>query len=203
MNVNTAKEVIDFWFGDLNEENGYSPSDTIQKQWWQKSKAFDDSIRERFLDSIFVAAKGAVLKGIDDKDRLLATVILLDQFTRNVFRDSGFMYAYDTIALTTSLKAIEDGMNQLLHPIQRVFIYMPLEHNEDIHVQNQCVELFKSLENQVDGVNKSMFTSFTSFAIKHQEIIERFGRFPHRNALLGRASTPAEKLFLQQPNSGF
>ena len=163
--------------------------------------------KNNFLDKIYAAATGEYSDLIiENPKNRLAVIILLDQFTRNSFRDTANMYAYDNIALYLALDGIEKKQDKELLPIERVFIYMPLEHAEDIEIQKQCVDLFKKLEQEVlnnTPENHELFKNFTHFADAHYQIVKQFNRFPHRNKLLKRQSTTDEIEFLKSPNSGF
>lgn len=176
--------VLSFWFG---VEPRYRP------EWFMVDPAFDEAIRDAFLADYEQAAAGG-------HDGLGATAlgsltlcILLDQFPRNLFRGTPRAYATDPQALRIAKAAIARGQDQSLTRLQRIFIYLPLEHSEDLADQEQCVTLCAALDdaNTLDS------------AVRHRDIIARFGHFPHRNAILGRESSPEEIEFLRQPGSSF
>lgn len=203
MNNAIFEKILNCWFGPLNQANEFIPTEERQRRWWQKSAEFDAMLRQQFLQPMLQAAITAYPNPTLSPRQRLTIIILLDQFSRNCFRDSARMYAFDAIAMHHALYLINSNEEKQLHPIERVFVYMPLEHSEDIHLQNQCVELFEKLAYSVGDKHKDLFNGFIGFAIKHQQIIAKYGRFPHRNQLLGRTSTPEEITFLQQPGSSF
>jgi uncharacterized protein (DUF924 family) len=174
-----AQSVLDFWFRG-NEE---------RKEWFQKDPAFDDEIRARFLPLYEEAARGALAAWKHSPSECLALIILLDQFPRNMFRGDARTYATDALALDAARHAVAAGYDRSLSEIERTFIYLPFEHSENLADQETALRLFAGHANY-------------EWARKHWEIVRRFGRFPHRNAVLGRQSTPAEIEFLGQPGSG-
>ncbi len=173
--------ILDFWFAS-------------EGLWFKKDDAFDETIRERFAADYESAAAGGLADWRETSDGCLALIVLLDQFPRNMFRASARAFATDTLALGIAETAVERGFDQAVAAARRRFVYMPFMHAEDVDHQRRCVDLFTALENDPGGVN---------YAIKHLEIIERFGRFPHRNEILGRQSTPEEVAFLKTPGSSF
>ncbi len=194
MNTNapivSPESVLAFWFA-----NATAPRNV----WFRKDDDFDATIREQFGATIDAAVDGRIDAWHDAGDReALARIVVLDQFTRNVFRGQARAFAGDTRALAASRDLIRSGRDRALAPLQRVFVYLPLEHSELLADQHQCVALMHEL-----GQEHAAAADFETYARKHLEIIERFGRFPHRNAALGRASTPAEIEFLTQPGSSF
>lgn len=188
-----ADRVLEFWFGRVDEP-GYGE---FREAWFRKDPAFDDEVRERFGDLYEEAASGSLDGWRDDARSCLALVILLDQFPRNMFRGDPRTHATDGKALETSKYAVDRALDRELPAFQRQFLYMPFMHSEDIEDQRRSVELFEIL---AGGPNS---TDVTSYAVNHMEIVQRFGRFPHRNEVLGRPSTPEEAEFLQQPGSSF
>jgi uncharacterized protein (DUF924 family) len=190
-----AQDVLDFWFG----APGSAGHEEQRAEWFRKDERFDAGIRERFGDLIAKAVAG----GLRDWDEegpqgLLARIIVLDQFTRNARRDTPAAFEGDLLALAAARKLVESGADRELNPVQRQFAYMPFEHAEDARCQEQSVELFTALAREHEG-----FASALDYAHRHRGVIARFGRFPHRNPILGRASTPDEIEFLRQPGSGF
>jgi uncharacterized protein (DUF924 family) len=133
----------------------------------------------------------------------LALILLADQFPRNIFRDTPQAFALDPLALAFANSVIDAGFDQKLRPIERVFCYLPFEHSELLIDQDRSVELFKALHAAVADMDKELFAGYVDFAVRHRVVIERFGRFPHRNRILDRASTAEEIEFLQQPGSSF
>jgi uncharacterized protein (DUF924 family) len=184
-----AAEVLDFWFG---------ADDARREVWFRKDAAFDAEIRACFGTLI----ESALAHGIDewsgDADTALARLIVLDQFTRNAFRDSARAFAGDALALAGAQALVARADDRRLAPLRRVFVYLPYEHAEDAHVQNASLRLYGALAQEAPAL-----ADFEIWARRHAEIIARFGRFPHRNALLGRTSTEEELRFLAQPGSRF
>ena len=183
-------DVLQFWFGD---------GQAARPEWFKKDAAFDARIRDRFGALIEQALAGSLRGWRDSPHGRLAELIVLDQFTRNAFRDTPGAFAGDALAQAGAQAMIACGDDQLLAPIERWFAYMPLEHAEDLAVQDESVRLFESLA----AAWPQQFGSAFDYALRHRDVIRRFGRFPHRNAILGRESTPAELAFLQQPGSRF
>lgn len=188
-----ADEVLNFWFGREGEP-GYGE---FRRAWFRKDETFDDEVRERFGDLYERAASGALDGWRDDARSCLALVIVLDQFPRNMFRGDPRTHATDGKALEISRYGVDNALDRELPPFQRHFLYMPFMHSEDLEDQRRSVELFELLAAVPDGPD------MTSYAVGHMEIVERFGRFPHRNGLLGRETTPEEAEFLAQPGSSF
>ena len=133
----------------------------------------------------------------------LALVILLDQMTRNAYRDTAAMYAFDPRARALSREALQNGHLDALAPIERLFLLLPLEHSEDLADQERCVAETRRLAESVAPAHRETYAGFVDYAIRHRDIVARFGRFPHRNAILGRPSTAEEQAFLTQPGSSF
>ncbi|MBE0612356.1 MAG: DUF924 domain-containing protein [Burkholderiales bacterium] len=187
------QEVLDFWFGPT----GSSEYGRSREAWFKKSDAFDEEIRARFLDLHEQAAGGRIETWAAAPLSLLALIVVLDQFPRNLFRGTSRAFATDAQALAAAQSAVARGFDRELAPVQRWFVYLPFEHAEDLAMQRRCLELFEDLRSDPDSAGT------IDYARRHFEIIARFGRFPHRNAILGRVSTPEEVEFLKQPGSGF
>ena len=189
MNAATPDDVLRFWFG---QTPGASRS-----EWFRKDARFDAEIRERFGALHAAAANREREAWRASSESLLALVIVLDQFSRNLYRDDARAFAQDAHARGCAVQALERGDDLALLPVQRMFLYLPFEHSEDLRDQEKCVDLFTSLEafEPTRGI--------LAWAVKHRDIVARFGRFPHRNAALGRASTAEETEFLRQPGSRF
>jgi uncharacterized protein (DUF924 family) len=186
--VNTA-DVLAFWFGP--------PPLAARAEWFRKDPAFDEAIRARFGDDVDAAIDGR-LPAPEDLDAVLARLILLDQFARNLFRGQARAFAGDPAALALALDLIERGGDRALHPLQRWFVLLPLEHAEDLAVQDRSCALFAALAAENPDFNGAL-----DYAERHRDVIRRFGRFPHRNAALGRESTAEEMAYLATPGSGF
>jgi uncharacterized protein (DUF924 family) len=196
-----AGRVLAFWFGETADA-----AETARRQqtlWWGKDAALDREIGERFGRLRQQAAAGALADWERDPQGRLALVLLIDQFSRNLFRGDPASFAQDGLALRWTLDGLEQGADRALQPIHRVFFYLPLEHAESRELQARSVALYAALAGEVPPEQRTLFEGFLDFAVKHRDIVERFGRFPHRNAILGRASTPEERDFLQQPGSSF
>ncbi len=197
------EEILNYWFGELKEDE--APSSDYYKKWFAKRIEIDQYIKTTFEDDLELAV-GGKLKSWEDASRSnLALIILLDQFSRNIYRGTARAFAQDSIALEICLRAIEKGFDKRLHPVERLFFYMPLEHSEDLEIQKKSVEYFSMLEKLFSSPPSlaSMMLEFRKYAEMHYVIIKRFGRFPHRNDILGRKSTPEEIEFLKQPGSLF
>ncbi len=176
--------MLSFWFGDEPE--------TKRAVWYRKDADFDAEIAIRFGDAYNAAAAGKLAETAKTPLGCLALIIILDQFPRNLFRDDARAFATDKAALDLARNAIEKGFDKTLNPLQRQFLCMPYMHAEDLAEQRRSVALFATLGEET-----------SDYAVRHLEIIERFGRFPHRNAVLGRDSTEAEAQFLTEPNTAF
>ncbi len=194
-------EILGYWFG--SEAGDAATAKAQRKLWWSKDETIDADIRARFADRVAAAATGAHDDWAATPRGRLALILLLDQFPRNMYRDSPQAFACDPLACKLALDGIAAGADQSLRPIERVFCYLPLEHAESLELQERCVELFKTLLAGVPAQDKPVFSGYLDYALRHREIIQRFGRFPHRNRILGRASTQEETVFLNQPGSAF
>lgn len=176
------EDIINFWFVEAGPE-----------AWWKKSKAFDDLLRRRFLSTYEKAANGELVHWRASEQGRLAEIIVLDQFPRNMFRDSGRAFESDVIALVLSQEAVRLNVGQDWDANKKAFLLMPYMHSESAAVHEEAVKVFDQpgLEGNLD------------FEHRHKVIIDRFGRYPHRNAVLGRRSTPEEIEFLNEPGSSF
>ncbi len=199
--MNGSDSILDFWFGDSDDDAVVAKRQ--QQLWWGKNTATDAAIRDRFEPEIIAAGAGELDHWRSSATGWLALIILCDQFPRNVYRDSPGAFALDPVASTLCLEGLTQGMDQQLRPIQRVFCYLPLEHAEDPGHQQRCVALFQQLADDAAEGQREPFAGFLDYALRHREIIERFGRFPHRNAALGRESSAEEIAFLREPGSSF
>jgi uncharacterized protein (DUF924 family) len=188
-----AQNVLDFWFG----APGSPEAGRRRPEWFRKSEAFDASIRERFLATYELAAAGRSAQWSDAARSLLALIIVLDQFPRNMFRGTPLAFATDENALAAAERMVARGWDSVLAPIERAFAYLPFEHAENLAAQQRSMQLFGAL------AQEPAYADLLEWARRHYVIIERFGRFPHRNAILGRVSTPEEIEFLAQPGSSF
>jgi len=186
-------EILDFWFGapESPEFGQFRP------KWFESTPEFDEEIRRRFFADYERAAAGALEEWKQEARGCLALILLLDQFSRNLFREDARAFATDPEAAAIAAYAVERGYDNEVPAFQRMFFYLPFEHSEDKDVQRRSVELFQALAEDAGS------DSGLEYAIRHQRVIERFGRFPHRNAVLGRESTPAESEFLASPEAPF
>jgi len=175
-------EIIDFWFAEIDPN-----------LWFKKDEAFDQQLRQRFSTVHRAAAEGELYAWRRQPEGRLAEIIVLDQFSRNMFRETAQAFAYDNVALVLSQVTVEAGDDQRVDPSRRAFMYMPFMHSESPLIHEQAVKLFSQ-----SGLERNL-----EFELKHKAIIDRFGRYPHRNAILGRESTDEELEFLQQPGSSF
>nr|WP_279008635.1 DUF924 family protein [Aeromonas jandaei] len=194
--------LLDFWFGDPAD-------DTLRAKrqaplWWGKSSETDALLARRFGSQAEAAANGGLADWAELPHGRLALILLLDQLPRNIHRGTPTAFARDPLAREQCLKGLSLGMDRQLSPLERLFFYLPLEHAESREQQARSVALFEELAaEQAHSPANETFANFADFARRHQVIIERFGRFPHRNDILGRTSTPEEAAFLLQPGSGF
>jgi uncharacterized protein (DUF924 family) len=193
-----AEAVLAYWFGTPAQR----AAGVSHAFWFRKSDATDADIRQRFSPLIERALKGELSAWASASDSTpesaLAQVIVLDQFPRNVFRNTPRSFAGDPLALSAARAMVSSGQDLALTPVQRSFVYLPWEHSENLADQDEAIRLFTQLAATAPQTADSL-----DYARRHREIIVRFGRFPHRNAILGRASTPEEAAFLKQPGSGF
>ena len=201
----TPGSVLAFWFGGPLEAatNGATVAAQQAALWWQKDPATDAAIRTRFAGWTARAASGALDAWAHTPRGRLALIVLTDQFPRNVYRDTPQAFAFDALARRWCQQGLQRGDDQALRPIERVFFYLPLEHSEALADQERAVALMHALTQAVPPAQAEAFHSYSRFAERHHAIVARFGRFPHRNAILGRPSTPEEASFLTQPGSGF
>ena len=194
--------LLDFWFGD--DADDATRAARQAPLWWGKSRETDALIASLFGELAEAAAAGSLAQWAEVPVGRLALILLLDQLPRNVHRGTPGVFARDPHARDLCLKGLSIGADRALSPLARVFFYLPLEHVESREQQARSVTLFEALAaEQSTTPAQATFEGFADFARRHQAIIERFGRFPHRNAILGRADTPQEADFLQQPGSGF
>jgi len=176
------REILRFWFVEIEPA-----------QWWNKDDDFDKLIIERFSDIHASAARCELYEWRKEDRGRLAEIIILDQFSRNMFRGSSLSFAYDSLALALAQEAVSAKSDETLGPAERNFLYIPFMHSESLKNHEIAMDLFRN-----KGTKSSL-----DFEIKHKRIIERFGRYPHRNSILGRESTAKEIEFLKQPGSGF
>jgi len=199
--METPDTILEFWFGTNADDVAIAAERS--KLWWIKRDETDHLIRERFESVLRQTAQHELDAWADTPAGRLALIILVDQFPRNMYRNTPASFAYDELARTWCREGLRDNVHLALRPIQRVFFYLPLEHSESMEDQEQSVTLFRELADGADARGKDVFAGFLDYALRHREVIARFGRFPHRNRILGRASTDEEIAFLAQPGSSF
>ena len=195
------RDLLAFWFGDDSDDVAVAAAKT--ELWWGHSPATDRLLRERFGAAATAAAAGLLDHWAESPRGRLALILLLDQLPRAIRRDTPGAFAQDAEARILTEQGLESGAAEPLRPIERLFLYLPLEHSEDLEDQDRSVELFRELAESISEEQRPTFSDFIDYAQKHREVIARFGRFPHRNRILGRESTPEEKTFLEQPGSSF
>lgn len=189
-----------FWFGDIGPSGAADPGHV--ERWFRGDPKFDRSIRLRFQTDLHAAAAGRLVRWEEDPAGILALILLFDQFARNMYRDTPRAYMFDARARDCADKALMRGFTNNLWPIERAFVYMPYEHAEDWERQEESVSLFNALLAEVPAEQKDLFRGFLRHAEQHRDVIQTFGRFPWRNAVLGRESTAAERRFLEKRDGG-
>ncbi|MDH0343145.1 DUF924 family protein [Chromobacterium haemolyticum] len=185
--------ILEFWFGGSDDSFLSVP----RSAWFNKDEVFDGVIRERFLETWRQARAGELPPDADDARRGLAWLILTDQFPRNLFRGSAEAFATDGLALAWARRMVALGLDRQLPHIARTFVYLPFEHSESLADQDEAVRLFETM------AKDAAMARFIDYAHRHRDVIVRFGRFPHRNAALGRVDTPDERTYLAEPGAGF
>lgn len=194
MPLATPEDVLAFWFGQPSQAD----CGQQRREWFRKDAAFDEQIRHRFLPTVEAALAGRLDAWADEPRRLLALIVVLDQFPRNLFRNQAAAFAGDRQARQVADQALARGWDRPLLPVEKLFVYLPFEHSEALADQERSLALFAALAADHDDCQ-----GFADYARRHHEVIARFGRFPHRNAALGRPSTAEETAYLAQPGSGF
>lgn len=199
-------EVLAFWFGTCPPTDAAAVS--VRAQWFTKSETFDAQIRERFGSTIEAGLKGELDQWASEPLGWLALLIVLDQFTRNVYRGTAQSFAGDAAALRWAEQGNSQGWDQELPLMARAFAYLPLEHAEDMDRQDASVSAFQALVADAESARAhedilGTARSYLDYAERHRDVVRSFGRFPHRNPILGRVSTPAEVEYLAQPGAGF
>ena len=208
MALESIDSIIAFWFGsDVKSDEAAQVVAARQAAlWWGKDAATDQIIKTRFEETLLAASNNALDHWAETAEGLLALILLLDQFSRNIYRGTNKAFAFDELAQQCCHLGLAQGFDQALTPLQRVFFYLPLEHAEDIDDQEHALQLFRALAKQAGKdapESKTTFDEYALFCQRHHAVIARFGRFPHRNAILGRDSSAEEIAFLKEPNSSF
>ena len=189
-----AQSLLGFWFG--HAELDAEAIDERNRVWFRSDAAFDRQCRDKFATLLAAAASGELDHWKDSPRGRLAFIVLLDQLSRNIHRGSAAAYRYDDRALAACLEGIELGHDRALSAIERTFFYLPMEHAEDRSIQTASVEHFEALAEEGPESLRKQLALNVEYARQHRDIVERFGRFPHRNATLGRASTSEERAYL-------
>ena len=192
--VTQSEAILTFWFGEIRDEPAYF--EEYAPRWFVQNADFDREIVQRFQADYELAAQDQLTHWTETARGGVALILVLDQFPRNMFRNDPRAFATDPLAQQIAEQMIDAGLDRQLRLVERYFVYVPFMHSEDRAHQQRSVLLFQQLAEE-----RAYFD--TSYAVRHQEVIDRFGRFPHRNTVLGRASTPAELAFLKQFGSSF
>jgi uncharacterized protein (DUF924 family) len=190
-----AGALLDCWFGALDD--GFA-AESARKRWFEVSAAFDDELRSRFGTLPAAARTGALHTWSATPRGRLALVLVCDQLPRNLFRGSPEAFAYDQFALATAREGVRIGIDAGLAIDERAFLYLPFEHSETLEDQDRSVALFSALRDATPNVRRAVTNDYLNHAEHHRDIVRRFGRFPHRNALLGRESTAEELEYLRR-----
>lgn len=194
------QQVLDYWFGEIDEE---VTLENRNKLWFQGGEEIDLAIAEQFRALVSKGGVGELSHWTEHPRGTLALIILLDQFTRNIYRGLGAAFRYDSMALAMCKRGLALDQDLQLTPIERVFFYMPLEHSEALEDQEEAVFRFDRLRQSVTPLHYAQFDHFYRYAVSHLDVIKRFGRFPHRNAVLGRLSTQDELSWLHHGGQRF
>jgi len=194
-------ELLQFWFGDDPDDAVVAASKA--ELWWGHREETDELLQARFGAAASSAAADVLDHWTGSPRGRLALVLLLDQLPRAIHRATSAAFAQDAKARAVAEQGLASGADRLLRPIERLFFYLPFEHSEDLVDQDRSVELYRELVTSVPPAHREAFTAFVDYAVRHRDVIKQFGRFPHRNLILGRESTPEEKAFLEQPGSSF
>jgi uncharacterized protein (DUF924 family) len=195
-----ASQVLEFWFG---EHDGQSVPEHKADMWFRNGRDYDSIVREQFAHRLDPAAAGAFDEWAESAAGRLALIIILDQFPRHIHRDRARAFAFDAKAREHCLAGLSSEQDQSLSPIERTVFYLPLEHAEDLALQERSVAMYEALCANVSDNVVEQFEANLGYAAAHRDIIARFGHFPHRNHLIGRPLTAAHKAFLKEPNSSF
>lgn len=199
--MENVDSILEYWFG--RHADDAVVAEQQRGLWWSKNEETDRAIAERFESCTTAAACGKLDDWAVSPRGTLALILLTDQFPRNMYRDQPRAFGFDSFAHRWCRVGLAQGFDRMLRPIERVFFYLPLEHAESIEDQDRAVQLFDQLLQIVPLQHKEAFNGFHDFAVRHRDIVARFGRFPHRNEILGRISTEKEIQFLHTPGSAF
>jgi uncharacterized protein (DUF924 family) len=195
------EEILQFWFGELSADGGWDREHA--RRWFRGEPQFDALVRERFGGTIEAVRAGQHDDWRTTLPGTLALILIADQLTRNAARGRAEAFSLDPLARELSLALIDDGRDRQLHAIERLFVYLPLEHSENLQLQDVCVGLLVDLATEAPPELHGYFRQFVRYAMRHREVIAKFGRYPHRNRALGRASTEAELEHLRNGGDTF
>lgn len=199
--MTTPQQVHQFWFGSLQDEHDLAKEKA--KLWFGGGEEVDAQITEQFGDTLKRARHGELEDWKGSARDTLSLIIVLDQLSRNIYRGKPEAFAGDHISRQLSIDLIDSGLDQELYPVERVFAYLPLEHSERLSDQLLCLKCMERLEAQATESTQQAFRDYREYAQRHLDLIERFGRFPHRNAILGRASTAQEAQYMEGGGESF
>jgi len=199
--IASAQDVHEFWFADAVDS--FEVATERSRLWFSSDADFDRQIRERFLGLLEMWPKGELDAWTKQPRSLLSLVLVLDQFPRNLFRDTARCFEYDMAARHIAEQAVARGFDEMLEPLEAVFLYLPFEHSEALLDQERSIALFRGLEDRAPEEERGMFEHFSAYALRHYEIIAEFGRFPHRNRQLGRDFTQQEIDFIDAGGDQF
>lgn len=195
------EEILSFWFGEIDSD-GLATAEQA-KRWFRASAETDKLIRERFETDLQKTIRGQRTSWEQYPRGRLALIVLLDQFSRNIYRGTAQAFAQDELALRLCLQGVDIGHDLALRPIERTFYYLPMEHAESLEIQDKCVQHYEQLVASAPPAMVEKLQPSLDYAASHRDIIARFGRFPHRNKLLGRVSTAAEREYFSQGGATF
>jgi uncharacterized protein (DUF924 family) len=199
--MNHPEAVLEFWFGAVRDYVEYL--EASNQRWFEPNPAFDAAIRDRFFADWEQAAAGLRPPWVATPRGRLALILMLDQFSRNLWRKSPTAFAQDAAARELVHEGLSHGQDRSLAPVECIFFYLPLQHSESMEDQRLSLSLYTRLRDEAPPTLRQAFEGTLDYAIRHADSIERFGRFPHRNAILGRKSTDEERHFLTLPGSSF
>ena len=204
--MDRIQEILNYWFGGLDDKKPIDKNSPVVKRWFTKSAKTDQEIRDKFERDFLKARQGEYKQWEESVRGRLALIVLFDQFSRNMYRDSPRMFETDSLALDLTLRSIKDKKDRELQLIERIFLYMPLMHAEQLDMQKLSLKQFAFLVEESKTANPGNISYYEytfGYAQRHHDIIEQFGRFPHRNEILKRSSTEQEKEFLEKTSSRF
>ena len=201
MIAESPASIHEFWFGLATDDRAIAA--TQSKLWWSKDTELDQQMRIRFEPLLHSSSRGELAHWSDTPIGWLATVLLHDQFPRNIYRGRPDSFAFDSKARDIARTGIDKNFDRELRPIERIFCYLPFEHSELLADQDYSVGRIQGLHDELAVPLRIEFDGYLDFALRHREVIARFGRFPHRNLILGRDSSADEQEFLTQPGSSF